>query len=166
MTLRDNDPAVSDAPRISTVALSSDAGADGVYAVGDAIEVTVVFTKPVTVTGTPVLALTVGTNTRQVPCRTSANETLTCTYSVVLDDSDADGVSIPANSLSRSGATIKDDANRNAALVHAAVAADNGHTVDAVKPVLQTATLDGEIITVTYSEALDETSVPPPDALR
>ena len=164
VTLRDNDPAVSDAPRISTVALSSDAGADGVYAVGDALEVTVVFTKPVTVTGTPVLALTVGTNTRQVPCRTSANETLTCTYSVALADSDADGVSIAANSLSRSGATIKDDANRNAALAHAAVAADSGHTVDAVKPVLQTATLDGEIITVTYSEALDETSVPPPDA--
>ena len=164
VTLRDNDPAVSDAPRISTVALSSDSGLDGVYAVGNAIEVTVVFTKPVTVTGTPVLALTVGTNTRQVPCRTSANETLTCTYSVVLDDSDADGVSIAANSLSRSGATIKDDANRDAALAHAAVAADSGHTVDAVKPVLQTATLDGEIITVTYSEALDETSVPPPDA--
>ena len=164
VTLRDNDPADTAAPRISTVALSSDAGADGVYSVGDAIEVTVVFTKPVTVTGTPVLALTVGTNTRQVPCRTSANETLTCTYSVVLDDSDADGVSIAANSLRRSGATIKDDANRNAALAHDAVAADNGHTVDAVKPVLQTATLDDEIITVTYSEALDETSVPPPDA--
>ena len=164
VTLRDNDPAVTAAPRISTVALSSDAGLDGVYAVGDAIAVTVVFTKPVTVTGTPVLALTVGTNTRQVPCRTAANETLTCTYSVVLDDSDADGVSIAANSLSRSGATIKDDANQNAGLTHAAVAADSGHTVDAVKPVLQTATLDGEIITVTYSEALDETSVPPPDA--
>ena len=164
VTLRDTDPATTAAPRISTVALSSDAGPDGVYAVGDAIAVTVVFTKPVTVTGTPVLALTVGTNTRQVPCRTAANETLTCTYSVVLDDSDADGVSIAANSLSRSGATIKDDANQNAGLTHAAVAADSGHTVDAVKPVLQTATLDGEIITVTYSEALDETSVPPPDA--
>ena len=164
VTLRDTDPATTAAPRISTVVLSSDAGPDGVYAVGDAIAVTVVFTKPVTVTGTPVLALTVGTNTRQVPCRTAANETLTCTYSVVLDDSDADGVSIAANSLSRSGATIKDDANQNAGLTHAAVAADSGHTVDAVKPVLQTATLDGDIVTVTYSEALDETSVPPPDA--
>ena len=164
VTLRDTDPATTAAPRISTVALSSDAGLDGVYAVGDAIAVTVVFTKPVTVTGTPVLALTVGTNTRQVPCRTAANETLTCTYSVVLDDSDVDGVSIAANSLSRSGATIKDGANQNAGLTHAAVAADSGHTVDAVKPVLQTATLDGEIITVTYSEALDETSVPPPAA--
>ena len=164
VTLRDTDPATTAAPRISTVVLSSDAGPDGVYAVGDAIEVTVVFTKPVTVTGTPVLALTVGTNTRQVPCRTAANETLTCTYSVVLDDSDADGVSIAANSLSRSGATIKDDANQNAGLTHAAVAADSGHTVDAVKPVLQTASVDDEIITVTYSEALDETSVPPPDA--
>ena len=164
VTLRDTDPATTAAPRISTVVLSSDAGPDGVYAVGDAIAVTVVFTKPVTVTGTPVLALTVGTNTRQVPCRTAANETLTCTYSVVLDDSDADGVSIAANSLSRSGATIKDDANQNAGLTHAAVAADSGHTVDAVKPVLQTATLDGDIVTVTYSEALDETSVPPPAA--
>ncbi len=164
VTLRDTDPATTAAPRISTVVLSSDAGPDGVYAVGDAIEVTVVFTKPVTVTGTPVLALTVGTNTRQVPCRTAANETLTCTYSVVLDDSDVDGVSIAANSLSRSGATIKDGANQNAGLTHAAVAADSGHTVDAVKPVLQTATLDGDIVTVTYSEALDETSVPPPDA--
>ena len=164
VTLRDTDPATTAAPRISTVVLSSDAGPDGVYAVGDAIAVTVVFTKPVTVTGAPVLALTVGTNTRQVPCRTAANETLTCTYSVVLDDSDADGVSIAANSLSRSGATIKDDANQNAGLTHAAVAADSGHTVDAVKPVLQTASVDGDIVTVTYSEALDETSVPPPDA--
>ena len=87
-----------------------------------------VFTKPVTVTGTPVLALTVGTDTRQVLCRDAANETLTCTYNVPLGASDTDGVSIAANSLRRPG----DDPGRrqpDATLTHAAVAADSGHAV-------------------------------------
>ena len=164
VTLRDNDPATTAAPHISTVALSSDPGPDGVYSVGDQIEVTVVFTKPVTVTGTPVLALTVGTDTRQVLCRDAASETLTCADSVPLGASDADGVSIAANSLRRAGATIRDADNQNASLTHAAVAADSGHAVDAVKPVLQTATVDGGTVKLTYNEALDETSVPTADA--
>ena len=164
VTLRDNDPTPTAAPSISTVALSSDPGPDGVYSVGDQIEVTVVFTKPVTVTGTPVLALTVGTDTRQVLCRNAANETLTCTYNVPLGASDADGVSIAANSLRRAGATIRDADNQNATLTHTAVAADSGHAVDAVKPALQTATVDAYTVTLTYDEALDETSVPATDA--
>ena len=164
VTLRDNDPTPAAAPSISTVALSSDPGPDGVYSVGDQIEVTVVFTKPVTVTGTPVLALTVGTDTRQVLCRDAANETLTCTDTVPLGGSAADGVSIAANSLRRAGATIRDADNQNASLTHAAVAADSGHVVDAVKPVLQTATVDTDTVTLTYDETLDETSVPTTDA--
>ncbi len=164
VTLRDNDPATTAAPHISTVAITSDPGPGGVYSVGDQIEVTVVFTKPVTVIGTPVLALTVGTDTRQVLCRDAASETLTCADSVPLGASDADGVSVAANSLRRAGATIRDADNQNATLTHAAVAADSGHAVDAVKPVLQTATVDGGTVKLTYNEALDETSVPTADA--
>ena len=164
ITLRDNDPAVTAAPSISTVALSSDPGPDGIYSVGAQIEVTVVFTKPVTVTGTPALALTVGTNTVQALCQDAANETLTCTYTVPLGASDTDGVSIAANSLRRAGGTIRDADNQNATLTHAAVAADSDHAVDAVKPVLRTATVDTLTVTLTYSEALDETSVPSVEA--
>ena len=91
-----------------------------------------VFTKPISVTGTPHLALTVGTTTRQAQCAAAASEVLTCTYTVVADERDTDGVSIAANSLTLNGGTIQDRASppqaaTGTALNHDAVAADSEH---------------------------------------
>ncbi len=51
-------------------------------------------------------------------------------YTVALDESDADGIAIGADKLSLNEGTIKDAADNDATLTHAAVAADSGHKVD------------------------------------
>ena len=158
VTLTDTDT-VPAAPSVSTVALISTPGAG--YAAGEEITVAVVFTKPITVTGTPSIGLTVGTTTRQALCQTVASEVLTCTYTVVVDESDTDGVSVVADSLNPNGGTIQDADNRSATdFTHAAVAANSGHTVDGDTPDLDTATVDGDTVTLTYGKTLDATSIP------
>ena len=155
VTLAD-DGTVTAAPSVSAVALTSDSGPDGIYALGDQIEATVRFDKSVTVTGVPQLGLTVGSGTRQMTHRGGGGDVLTFAYAVVEGDGDADGVSIAADSLSGS---LRDGAEQAAGLTHAAVAADRRHRVDGVRPLLQEAVVDGEILRLAYDEALHE-SVP------
>ena len=159
VTLTDNDT-VAGAPSIAEIAITSEPGA--AYAAGEEVEVTVIFTRPVTVTGTPGLGLTIGTTTRPMVYQDarSASEVLVFAYTVADGESDTDGVSIPENSLE---GTIRDSANQDAAmLTHAAVDAD--HTVDGVTPELDAAVADGTVVTLTYDEVLDETSIPAEDA--
>ena len=161
VTLTDNDADLhrASAPSVSTVALISDPGV--AYAAGEEITVAVVFTKPIMVTGTPSIELMVGANTWQALCQTVASEVLTCTYTVVVDESDTDGVSVVVDSLDPNGGTIRDADNRSATdLTHAAVAANSGHTVDGDTPELETATVDDDTVTLTYAKTLDETSIP------
>ena len=132
VTLTDDDPDPG-VPSILSVELTSDPGPDAIYALGDEIEATVRFDKSVTVTGAPQLGLTVGSRTRQMTHRGGGGEVLTFAYTVAEGDSDTDGVSIAADSLS---GTIRDGADE-ADLTHAAVEADAGHRVDGVRPVLQ-----------------------------
>ena len=162
--LTDNDADLhrASAPSVSTVALISDPGV--AYAAGEEIKVAVVFTKPIMVTGTPSIELMVGANTRQALCQTVASEVLTCTYTVVADESDTDGVSVVADSLNLNGGTIQDAGNRPATdFTHAAVAANSGHTVDGDTPELLAmsgAVVDADTVTLTYDKTLDETSIP------
>ena len=147
----DDDDRVAGAPSVSTVALTSDPGPDAIYALGDEIEATVRFDKSVTVTGTPQLGLTVGSHVRPATHSGGAGDVLTFSYQVVEGDSDTDGVSITADSLS---GTIRDSANLAAGLTHAEVEDDAGHRVDAVRPLLQGAVVDGNVLDLTYDEAL------------
>ena len=147
----DDDDAVAGAPSVSMVALTSDPGPDAIYAMGDEIEATVRFDKSVTVTGTPQLGLTVGSDVRPATHSGGAGEVLTFSYQVVEGDSDTDGVSIAADSLS---GTIQDSANGAAGLTHEAVEDDARHRVDAVRPLLQGAVVDGNVLDLTYDEAL------------
>ena len=167
VTLTDNDADLHRAsvPSVSTVAIISDPGV--AYAAGEEIKVAVVFTKPIMVTGTPSIELTVGANTRQALCQTVASEVLTCTYTVVADESDTDGVSIAANKPeSLNGGTIQDADNtrrQNATRTHTAVAANSGHTVDGDTPELLAmsgAVVDADTVTLTYDKTLDATSIP------
>ena len=151
VTLTDNDT-VTGAPSILSVSLTSDPG--GGYAAGEEIEATVRFNKTVTVTGTPQLGLTVGSDTRQASYAGGAREVVTFSYEVADDETDTDGVSIAADSLTPNGGTIRDGANQNAVLTHSALADDANHRVDGVAPVLQTAVVDETTLTLTYDEPL------------
>ena len=164
VTLTDNDPDPG-VPSILTVELTSDPGSDDLYTIDDKIEVSVRFSKTVTVTGEPQLTLTMGTETQDAKYRDSAGEVVRFVYTVAEGDSAADGVSIATDSLSDDG-TIRDSDNRDAVRTHDEVAADANHGVDGTRPVLQSAEVNLTELTLTYDKALDETSVPSTTAFR
>ena len=95
------------APIISSVAITSDTGDDevyldddGVYGIGDKIEVTVTFSEHVTVTGSPQLEVTIGSNVRDAAYKSTKDSKVVFSYAVAVGDSDADGISIAADKLS------------------------------------------------------------------
>ena len=110
-----------------------DANGDGTpdtYRRGDAIEVAVTFSEAVTVTGTPSLTLDVGGESRALYTAGSGTRTLVFFHAVAEDDVDADGVSVPAGSISLRGGNIADAAGNAATLTHGALATDPARKVD------------------------------------
>ncbi len=103
-----------------------------IYGLGETLQGRVHFTSAVTVTGSPQLALTIGSQTRQADYSRSLSSTLFFTYEVQADDLDADGVGFPANALTLSGASIvaAGDGTTAADLTFPAVAADSTRKVD------------------------------------
>ena len=127
-------------PTVTTVAVTSDPGEDGGYAVGDEIQVGLTFSEAVTVTGVPQLTLDVGGQNRTAAySEGSGNAQLVFSYTVAAGDEDTDGIAVVANSLALNDGTIRAGAT-DAALTHAALQA-NDHKVDGVAP---TVTVGGE----------------------
>ena len=151
-------------PEVSRIEVSSDAGTDLAYAEGDEIRVTVTFSETVEVTGMPQLTLKVGGGDRTADYQGgSGTAALVFGYTVVAGESDTDGVSVEADSLSLNGGMIRDRAGHDALLAHEAVAPQAGDKVDGVKPVLAAtggAVVDGTTLTLTYDESLDGGSTP------
>ena len=160
VTVTDNTP-----PAVSTVAITSDPGTDGIYAADDKIGVTVTFSEPVVVTGRPRLTLDVGGEDRTAEYEIGTGTTaLLFAYKVDEDDEDDDGVSIAADQLRLNGGTITDRANNAAFLTHSAVTTQSGHRVDGVRPKLVStggAVANGATLTLTFDEPLDGSSSPP-----
>ena len=127
-------------PTIESVAVTSDPGEDGGYAIGDEIQIGLTFSEAVTVTGTPQLTLDVGGRNRTAEySEGSATTQLLFTYTVASGDEDTDGIAVVANSLALNGGAIR-AGSANAALTHAALQA-NDHKVDGIAP---TVTVGGE----------------------
>ena len=152
------------APVLEGIEISSDPGEDETYAAGEAIAVRVRFSETVTVDttdGTPTLNLTVGGQSKPGRYRPGPDSAaVVFVYRVESGDIDTDGVSIAAARIELNGGTIQDLADNPAALAYEAVAADSGHKVDGVKPVLQGATVHAARLVLIYHEALDEDSTP------
>ena len=127
-------------PTIESVAVTSDPGGDGGYAIGDEIQVGLTFSEAVTVTGIPQLTLDVGGQSRTAEYSEGSTTTqLLFTYTVPSGDEDTDGIAVVANSLALNGGAIRAGAT-NATLTHAALQA-NDHKVDGIAP---TVTVGGE----------------------
>ena len=149
---------------VSTVALTSSAGPDSTYAIGDVVQATVTFAAAVEVTGTPQLELDIGGQPRQASYASGGGTAaLVFAYTVAAGDEDTDGVSISASKLALNGGAIEAGAVA-AALAHPAVAASTSHKVDGVRPTLEGATATGSLLELMYSEALDTGSQPAPTA--
>ena len=156
-----NDTPDTTPPAVSSLAISSNPGADQTYAAGDEIEVTVRFSETLEVEGTPQLRLRVGSRTRTAGyLRGTDTAVLVFGYEVAGGDEDTDGVGIEAGRIALNGGTIKDEADNPAALAHGAVAAQAGHQVDGVRPAFVSAAADVSSLALTYRETLDGGSRP------
>ena len=165
-TITDDDSAPVVAPTVSTVVISS----TGPYGLGDNIEVTVTFSEEVTVSSTPRIILMLGASTRRVTFSSVSSNTLVFTYTVAAGDSDADGVSIAANTLAQAGgSTIRSVGGADADLDHPAVDPDTANAVDTTAPAVDTVEIsttgpyglgDNIDVTVTFSEAVTVSGTP------
>ena len=91
----------------ATVVAVSRVSVDGTYNLGETISMTIVFNVAVTVTGTPQLALEIGTKTPRANYASgSGTVTLQFDYEVVAGDEDTDGINVPTNALTLNGGTI------------------------------------------------------------
>ena len=154
----------STAPTISSLAIPS-GGADSTFVAGNTVDVTVSFDESVNVVttgGTPYITLNVGGVSKTASYLSgTGTSTLTFRYTVAAGDTDTDGISIGANSLTLNGGTIKDGAGNAATTTFAAVAAASAAKVDTTAPTATIAFADtalkaGEtsLVTITFSEAV------------
>jgi hypothetical protein len=89
--------------------------ANGTYGVGTVVPITVTFTAPVNVTGTPILALNSGGTASY--SSGSGTSTLTFTYTVAAGQNSPKLDYTATTALSLNGGTIKDGSNNNANLI-------------------------------------------------
>ena len=120
-------------PTIESVAVTSDPGEDGGYAIGDEIQVGLTFSEAVTVTGAPQLTLDVGGRSRTAEYSEGSTTTrLLFTHTVAAGDEDTDGIAVVANSLALNGGAIR-AGSTDAALTHAGLQSRD-HRVDGIAP--------------------------------
>ena len=95
------------------------------------------FSESVTVTSVSQLELAIGSNNRTAKYESTDGSAVVFSYTVAEGDSDSDGIAISANKLTLNGGSIKDAADNGANLSHNALAAQEGHKVDGIRPNLR-----------------------------
>ncbi len=152
------------APTITNVTSSASNGSKGV---GTTIPIQITFNEVVTVTGTPVLTLSLGTTTRNVTY-TSGSGTNTLVFNYVVQDGDysSDLEYTNSSALALSGGTIADAASNNADLTlptpqtQGSLSYNKNISIDGTLPEIFAVSVDGTTLTLVYTEELDDTSVP------
>ena len=143
------------APTVSSLALSATGAQGGTLNAGDVITVTANMSEATTVTGTPQMALVIGGNTVQANyAGGSGTNALTFSYTILANQTDANGISLPINALTLNGGTLRDAVGNNATLATAAVADSANfkvYTTAAAAPTITTVADDvGSIITARF----------------
>ncbi|GEM_PF-1242669 len=122
------------APQATGVKVSSDAGADSTYVLGDTIRVTLTFSQPVEVTGTPQLKIDMDPahwGEKWASYESGGGDDMTFAHVVVEPNFSTQGIAVLANTLRLNGGTIRSKATDAAAdLAHAGLAHDPAHKVD------------------------------------
>ena len=125
--------AIQAAPAVISVVLTSAPANGTTYGNGESIEVVVTFEQPATVDisgGTPSIGLTVGAAAKTAGyTRGSGGRNLVFAYEVQASDTDTDGVSVPANSLTRNGGRIGYPDGTVFRLTHNGLSDDISHKV-------------------------------------
>ena len=124
------------APTVTSVEVSSDAGDDAIYGLGDTIRVRLTFSKTVAVTGTPRVRIDLGSSAGDEKWADyesgSGSTMLEFVYTVVEPNVSRQGIAVLANTLALNGGAIRSaaGAQANATLVHAGLGYDPAHQVD------------------------------------
>ncbi len=96
---------------------------EGVYGIGDDIQVTVTFSQGVTVTGSQQLELDVGGTAKTAEYDSTDGSKVVFSYKVAEGDSDTDGIAIDANKLTLNSGSIREAMDNDADLSHSALSA-------------------------------------------
>jgi gliding motility-associated-like protein len=131
------------------------------YKIGDNLDFEASWLLPVTITGTPSIAVTIGSKTveAQLLGTVSNGSTSTFRYTVAEGDLDVDGISV-GTTISLNGGTIKDQSGVNALLSLNNIASSTTVFVDGIKPTptlstSATAIVNGSFtVTFTYDETV------------
>ena len=124
-------PVSAAAPTVDAVKFLSSPQSGDTYGVGERITVEVEWSEGVTVTGSPRLALTVGSNTRYAEYAGGANPRFR--YTVGTADRDTNGLSVAAGALELNGGAIRSEStseNADIGLGSHAITDDSSHKVD------------------------------------
>ena len=154
------DSAVTNAtgPALTSLAVSSDAGPDSTYAIGDTIALKATFNVAVTVDTAAARRASPSPWARRPKhaayASGSGTTELVFRYTVAEGDADSDGIAVAQDALELNGGTIADSSSNDATLDHAALAASTDHTVDGVRPTVSSASVSGTALTLTFDEAL------------
>lgn len=151
---------------VESVDVTSDPGDDGVYVMGDTIELSVTFDDDVTVTGTPLLSLDLGGTARTAAFReardaagstSTANtgEVLVFDHTVQAGDEATGGIAVVQDAIDLNGGSIVGPSGNQPELGNSGrTFAD--HRVIEVAPVLEGArtSRDGSQVILTFSESV------------
>ena len=120
------------APTASSISISSAINTQsGILNAGDSVTVTVTMSEPTTVSGTPQISLQIGSTTVQADYASGSGSTdLLFVYVIQAGQTDLDGISIDADSLTFNNGSLADTAGNNATLTHTAVVANSSYKVD------------------------------------
>ena len=116
---------IDDDPNITEVAVTSSAGRDNSYGLGETIEISATFSTSVEVNGNPALGLWVGTWKGASYLRGSGSNTLVFGYTVKSDDRDDNGISMDGGYQDRNG-TWHNFVNHTAVTAPGSVGLDGG----------------------------------------
>ena len=115
----------------------------GIYGIGDTIEVTATFDRPVVVSGIPGIYIQIvepgvedhhGNALRLAEYAATDGAQVTFAYTVAEGDEDANGVSIDADGLALREGSITDDEGLAATITHDALSHQEDHRVDGIRP--------------------------------
>ncbi|MEQ9424168.1 MAG: gliding motility-associated C-terminal domain-containing protein [Cyclobacteriaceae bacterium] len=152
-------------PTVQSVGVPS----DNTYLAGQDLDFTVNWSENVTVTGSPTLGITIGSQTIQAAFDVATNNTsaLRFSHTVATGELDTDGVSV--GSITIGSATIKDGAGNTATVTLNSVGNTDDVRVDAVAPTVSSVNVpsggtyaSGEVLefTVNWSENVSVTGNP------
>ena len=156
----------AEAVTITGVPTFNDPGEDGVFGAGEMVKVTFIFSQPVqvdTAGGIPsVEVLLSGTTGKQALYLSGSGAgQLVFGYTLAETDGEHSSLLVDPNSLALNGGAIRDVANNlDADIGHQGGGATFARPVEATAPQLQSATVDGATLTLTYDGTLDVGATP------